>query len=67
MFVDITTVGDERYVISEDCLSPYRRLSASDALSPLSDTAVNVHEAYIDVYSPQQDARMYIASLIIWT
>jgi len=54
----IMTVGDERYMIGDDCLSPYRRLSASDALSPLSDTTAAAHETYVDVYSPQQDASM---------
>ena len=52
------TVGEDRYMIGDDCLSPYQRLSASDALSPLSDTSGNIHDRYVDVYSPQQDASM---------
>ena len=47
------TVGDERYLIGDD-MSPYRRSSAGDALSPLSDVSANLHERYVDVYSPQQ-------------
>ena len=53
----MSTVGDERYLLGDD-LSPYhhRRLSAGDTMSPLSDTSGNIHESYVDVYSPQQDA-----------
>jgi len=48
------TVGDERYHIGDECLSPYRHSSVSDVLSPLSDTSASLHERYIDVFSPQQ-------------
>jgi len=54
------TVGDEHYLIGDSYLSPYQHSSVSDVLSPLSDTSANLHERYIDVFSPQQqhDASM---------
>jgi len=64
------TVGDERYHIGDECLSPYRHSSVSDVLSPLSDTSASLHERYIDVFSPQQqqqqqhDASQSLVSLM---